>query len=106
MKLKTLLLTILLFFCMTAVAVAGCIIPQGTKAWLFDGVSQWDEVTAAQQVKAELSEKQPPAKWLSDFGRQCGQDYSDGVVVQDEFGYFLLLHKDQLVCGDSDSKKE
>ena len=96
---KKLFLSIVLFLCMTAVAFAGCIIPQGTSAWLFtpDGLRA---VTSKIIVKAEpaAEELQPSAEWLNDFSSQVGEDYSDGIVVKDEYGYDVLIHKNQLKC--------
>jgi hypothetical protein len=96
---KKFFLTVVLFFCMAAVAVAGCIVPQGTHALLATPAGM-EPVTANRdiEVKVDPPEKQPPLDLLRAFSAKVGENWTDGVSIEDPTGAHLLVHSSSLHC--------
>lgn len=97
--------TVIMFFLMIAIAVAGCIVPSGTVAMLAtpNGMTK---VFAQVDVNVNIEQEQPPAEILKQFSQNAGEDWTDAVVVTDENGYHLLVHRGDLNCGDKQPKNQ
>lgn len=94
---KKLLLTVVVFFLMTAIAVAGCVISKGASVYLSTPQGAMP-VKANTDVSATADETQPTAEWLKGFSQDAEEDWSDGIAVTDYNGYSVLVHKKDFKC--------
>lgn len=94
---KKIVLTLVLYLCMISVAIAGCIIPSGTRVFIATPNGMM-EAFAQSNVIAEKAEKQPTAEQLTQFSVKINEDWSDGIAVKDENGYNVLLHGSDFRC--------
>ena len=96
---KKIMLTIALFFMLTAVAMAGCIVSSGSTLYLATTQGMVKVyATMDATVTVDPPEKQPPAELLQQFSAKVNENWTDGVSIADENGYHFLAHERDLHC--------
>ena len=94
---KQLILAIVIFVFSVSIAVAGCIIPQGTDVMMFTRGGMSPTIAPIDRPVVE-SKEQASAELLKEFSAGAGEDWTDGIIVFDkDYVIYLLIHKKDLV---------
>jgi len=94
---KQLILAIVIFVFSISIAVAGCIIPQGTAVMMFTHEGMSPTIPPMDRPVVE-SKKQAMPEVLKEFSDGVGEDWTDGIIVFDkDYVIYLLIHKKDLV---------
>lgn len=98
---KQLVLTIVIYLCMTVAAIASCIVPEGTIVVVFTPQGG-KQVKIYKDVEVGIIEKQPSVADLAQLSLKAKEDWTDAVIVKDRNGITLLVHKKDLTkCDDT-----